>query len=72
VFTAIGINLAGQIVGYGTNGLSQARGFLFNTLFRGTPSGAPLSAALPLFATILTGGGLIAWRRTRKGAEVDA
>lgn len=28
----------------------------------------PLPAALPLFATILVGGGLVAWRRRRKAA----
>jgi hypothetical protein len=31
-------------------------------------SPVPLPAALPLFATVLAGGGLIAWRRKRKAA----
>lgn len=34
------------------------------------PASVPLPAALPLFATILAGGGLIAWRRKRKAAKV--
>ena len=32
----------------------------------------PLPAALPLFATILAGGGLIAWRRKQKAAKLAA
>ena len=32
----------------------------------------PLPAALPLFATILAGGGLITWRRKRKAAKLAA
>ena len=39
----------------------EIRGFLQET---------PLPAALPLFATILAGGGLIAWRRKRKAAKL--
>ena len=35
-----------------------------------SPIAVPLPAALPLFATILAGGGLIAWRRKRKAALV--
>jgi hypothetical protein len=31
----------------------------------------PLPAALPLFATVLAGGGLIAWRRKRKAAKIQ-
>jgi hypothetical protein len=37
------------------------------------PPGAnevPLPAALPLFATVLAGGGLVAWRRERKAAKL--
>lgn len=30
----------------------------------------PLPAALPLFATVLAGGGIVAWRRKRKAANV--
>ena len=32
-----------------------------------SPSEVPLPAALPLFATVLAGGALIAWRRKRRG-----
>jgi hypothetical protein len=32
----------------------------------------PLPAALPLFGSILAGGGLVAWRRKRKAAKVAA
>ena len=32
----------------------------------------PLPAALPLFATVLAGGGLIAWRRKRKAAKLGS
>ena len=31
----------------------------------------PIPAALPLFATVLAGGGLIAWRRKRKAAKLS-
>ena len=37
---------------------------------RGFLQPVPLPAALPLFATILAGGGLIAWRRKRRAAAV--
>lgn len=36
------------------------------------PSEVPLPAALPLFATVLAGGGLVAWRRKRKGVVAAA
>lgn len=32
-----------------------------------SPSPVPLPAALPLFATVLAGGGLVAWRRRKRG-----
>jgi hypothetical protein len=32
-------------------------------------SEVPLPAALPLFATVFAGGGVIAWRRKRKAAQ---
>ena len=35
----------------------------------GAPTPVPVPAALPLFATILAGGGLIAWRKKRKAAK---
>lgn len=41
------------------NGVSFIRAF-------NVPTPVPLPAALPLFATILAGGGLIAWRRNRR------
>lgn len=36
--------------------------------FYDAPPQVPLPAALPLFATVLAGGGLVAWRRKRKAA----
>ena len=41
------------------NGVSFIRAF-------NAPTPVPLPAALPLFATIVAGGGLIAWRRNRR------
>ena len=35
-------------------------------------SEVPIPAALPLFASVLAGGGLVAWRRKRKAAKVAA
>ena len=35
------------------------------------PSQVPLPAALPLFATVLAGGGILAWRRKRKATVIS-
>jgi hypothetical protein len=40
------------------------------TISTADTSPVPLPAALPLFATVLAGGGLIAWRRKRRAAKV--
>ena len=70
---AYAINLLGQILGHGTNGLGQTRAFLLTPCDKrvaGVPpvSAFPLPAALPLFATALGGLGLLGWRRKRKAA----
>lgn len=55
---------------------TQTGGYLFLSSFAAvghlelTPT--PLPAALPLFATVLAGGGLLAWRRKRKAEKVAA
>lgn len=37
-----------------------------------TTSETPVPAALPLFASVLAGSGLIAWRKKKKAAKVAA
>jgi hypothetical protein len=53
-----------------TEGPSFSGGGIFlDGQFVTSASPVPLPAALPLFATVLAGGGLIAWRRKRKAAS---
>jgi hypothetical protein len=49
-----------------------AHGLLSLTSVQISPLETPLPAALPLFATILAGGCVIAWRRKRRAAKVAA
>ncbi|MGC2713844.1 MAG: hypothetical protein WA366_10745 [Pseudolabrys sp.] len=54
----------------GDSSLVSNQGFLWSSSFLGpaaqlTLETTPLPAALPLFATVLGGGGLVAWRRRR-------
>jgi hypothetical protein len=54
----------------GDSNLVSNQGFLWSSSFLGpaaqlTLETTPLPAALPLFATVLGGGGLVAWRRRR-------
>ena len=54
-----------------TEGPSFSGGGIFlDGQFITSASPVPLPAALPLFATVLAGGGLIAWRRKRKAAKL--
>jgi len=54
-----------------TEGPSFSGGGIFlDGQFVTSASPVPLPAALPLFATVLAGGGLIAWRRKRKAAKL--
>lgn len=50
----------------------QFAGSFANATLTITQSEVPLPAALPLFASILAGGGLIAWRRKRKAEQLAA
>lgn len=59
----VGDTLTVSWVGTDLEDITGAVTFAFNG-----PSEVPLPAALPLFATILASGGLIAWRRKRKAA----
>ena len=54
------------------NCAATAEGSLTFTSFEVAAVETPLPAALPLFATVLAGGGLVAWRRKRKAAKVAA
>jgi hypothetical protein len=66
------MSIAGSLMSWGVAagpGMSN-KGLV--TGFNDDVLATPLPAALPLFATILAGGGLIAWRRKRKAAKVAA
>jgi hypothetical protein len=53
-------------------GFGSLNGVRESFTFDAAVSPVPLPAALPLFATVLAGGGLAAWRRKRKAAVVAA
>ena len=63
--------IAGALIAMnGSVSLFDGNNISVNAAFFSTDtSEVPLPAALPLFATILAGGGLIAWRRKRKAAH---
>lgn len=66
ILTATSLTFSWNPIGFGPNTGPSIRGeFITSDL-----APVPLPAALPLFATILAGGGLIAWRRKRKAAKL--
>ena len=73
-FRILGIELAALLDPLNSMAFITGLTFLSDGSFNGTMTAitaeVPLPAALPLFATILAGGGLIAWRRKRKAAAL--
>jgi hypothetical protein len=66
----INAKLGGLFALGGDSSLVSSQGFLWSSSFLGpaaqlTLETTPIPAALPLFATVLGGGGLVAWRRRR-------
>lgn len=70
----VGLTCCAGIVGYLFAGPSygQVFGTWTTSVVEVDVNPVPLPVALPLFATVLAGGGLIGWRRKRKAARLAA